>query len=302
MNDLTLPVMRDSLGNHPVLSHRDDFFIMTLPFHAGMERHLTFPYRFAGVICLYCIEGQFDLQIGMDEYAVTRDCFAISLPEDILSFSWKESCGPGKITIMAISEQMLQEMEFDRLGAIYAFRCRMVKVDRRTKILIHNFHNIFRSVTGDRHADVTRSLGYLLRSMSIELTRIWDRMAGQNSIGSQGSLPITRQFIALISRYHTEHRDSAFYAVRLGVTPKYLSAVIREDTGRTAIEWIAEYVLMEACYYLRYTSRPVKEIAWLLNFKNQMDFYRYFQRHIGLTPTAYRGQMGEHNEKHFRAP
>jgi AraC-like DNA-binding protein len=94
----------------------------------------------------------------------------------------------------------------------------------------------------------------------------------------------------LIARYHTEHRDTAFYAARLGLTPKYLSAIIREDTGRTAPEWIAEYVLMEARYYLRYTSQPVKEIAWLLHFNNQMDFYRYFQRHAGLTPTAYREQ------------
>ena len=158
MDNLTLPKMRDILDVRPMLSHGDDFFIMNLPFRAGIERRLTFPYRFAGVICLYCIEGEFDLRIGMDGYRVTRDCFAISLPEDILSFSCKEGGGQGRITIMAISEQMLQEMEFDRLGALYAFRCRMVKVDQRTKILIHNFQNIFRSVTGDRHADVTRSL------------------------------------------------------------------------------------------------------------------------------------------------
>lgn len=290
MDNLTLPKMRDILDVRPMLSHGDDFFIMNLPFRAGIERRLTFPYRFAGVICLYCIEGEFDLRIGMDGYRVTRDCFAISLPEDILSFSWKEGGGPGRITIMAISEQMLQETEFERLGALYAFRCRMVKVDQRTKILIHNFQNIFRSVTGDRHADVTRSLCYLLRSMSIELWRIWDRMAGEESVAREGTLPVSRQFIALIARYHTEHRDTAFYAARLGLTPKYLSAIIREDTGRTAPEWIAEYVLMEARYYLRYTSQPVKEIAWLLHFNNQMDFYRYFQRHAGLTPTAYREQ------------
>ena len=246
MDNLTLPKMRDILDVRPMLSHGDDFFIMNLPFRAGIERRLTFPYRFAGVICLYCIEGEFDLRIGMDGYRVTRDCFAISLPEDILSFSWKEEGGPGRITIMAISEQMLQEMEFDRLGALYAFRCRMVKVDQRTKILIHNFQNIFRSVTGDRHADVTRSLCYLLRSMSIELMWIWDRMAGEESVAREGTLPVTRQFIALIARYHTEHRDTAFYAARLGLTPKYLSAIIREDTGRTAPEWIAEYVLIEA--------------------------------------------------------
>ena len=72
--------------------------------------------------------------------------------------------------------------------------------------------------------------------------------------------------------------------------PKYLSATVKADSGRTAPEWIAEYVLMEARYYLKYTSLSVKEIAWRLHFANQMDFYRYFQRHAGMTPSAYREQ------------
>jgi len=46
--------------------------------------------------------------------------------------------------------------------------------------------------------------------------------------------------------------------------------------------------LMEARYYLKHTSLSVKEIAWKLHFKNQMDFYRYFLRHAGLTPSDYR--------------
>ncbi|MBQ2598691.1 MAG: AraC family transcriptional regulator [Bacteroidales bacterium] len=74
------------------------------------------------------------------------------------------------------------------------------------------------------------------------------------------------------------------------MTPKYLSAAVKADTGRTAPEWIAEYVLMEARYYLKHTSLSVKEIAWELHFSNQMDFYRYFQRHGGISPSGYRSQ------------
>lgn len=281
--------LRESLQTRPVLSHGEDFFIMDLHFRPGYQAHLAFPCRFAGVICLYCEAGTFDLEIGLDHFVVGKDCFAISLPEDILSFSWRKSDQPAKITIMALSEKMLEEMEFDRLGALYSFRCRMVKVDRRTMILIHNFQNIFRSVTGDRHADLTRSLGYLLRSMSIELTHIWDRMTDRDLLSRQGESPITGRFIALLARYHTEHRDLEFYASRLGLTPKYLSAAIKADSGRTAPEWIVDYVLMEARYYLKHTSLPVKGIAWRLHFNNQMDFYRYFQRHTGMSPTEYRG-------------
>ena len=290
LENLTLTQLRDALRQRPMLSHGDDFFITDIKFRPGQERHLAFPCRFEGVICLYCVSGHFDLQVGLETYDVTKDCFAVGLPEDILSFSRKDRDAHAKITLMALSEKMLREMEFDRLGALYAFRCRMVKVDTRTMILIHNFQNIFRSVTGDRHADLTRSLGYLLRSMNIELTHIWDRIADRDTLSRQGKNPLTGRFIALLSRYHAEHRDLDFYAERLGLTPKYLSAAVKADSGRTAPEWISEYVLMEARYYLRYTTLSVKEIAWRLHFANQMDFYRYFQRHSGQTPSAYREQ------------
>ena len=293
MECLTLTELREALQVRPMLSLGDDFFIMGLHFRPWRELHLSFPFRFEGVICLYCKEGSFDLQVGMEHYDVRKDCFAVSLPEDILSFRWRDPVRSGEITIMALSEKMLQQMEFDRLGALYAFRCRMVKVDVRTMILIHNFQNIFRSVAGDRHPDVTRSLGYLLRAMNIELTRIWDRIADREAIARQGRNPLTGKFLALLSRFHEEHRDLEFYAERLSLTPKYLSAAVKADTGRTAPEWIAEYVLMEARYYLKYTSLPVKEIAWRLNFKNQMDFYRYYLRHAGESPTACRLSVSE---------
>ena len=288
MESLTLAQLREALPVRPMLSHGDDFFITNIRFRPGQERHLAFPCRFEGVICMYCVEGRFDLRIGLDSFDVRKDCFAVSLPEDILSFASHHHAGPGEITLMAISEKMLQEMEFDRLGALYAFRCRMVKVDVRTMILIHNFQNIFRSVAGDRHADLTRSLGYLLRSMNIELTHIWDRIADRETLQRHGRSPLTGQFLALLARFHSEHRDLEFYAARLGLTPKYLSAAVKADSGRTAPEWIVEYVLMEARYYLKHTSLPVKEIAWQLHFANQMDFYRYFQRHCRMTPSEYR--------------
>lgn len=297
MDSLTLLELRNTLQYRPLLSH-EDFFIMNLSFHDHIVHHLAFPCRFAGVICLYCESGQFDLRIGMDKYEVVKECFAISLPEDILSFYWVGNGGPGKITIMAISEQILQEMEFDRLSALYTYRHRVVKVNTRTMILIHNFRNIFRSVAGDRHEDVRRSLAYLLRSMNLELTHIWDTLSAPKGPRNEGKHFLAEQFIALLSRYHTEHRDLQFYAERMGLTPKYLSSAIKADSGHTAPEWIAEYVLMEARYYLRYTALPIKMIAWKLNFKNQMDFYRYFLRHAGMTPSSCREQSNA--DKHQR--
>ena len=72
------------------------------------------------------------------------------------------------------------------------------------------------------------------------------------------------------------------------LTPKYLTTIIRKTTGRTASEWIDDYVVLEAKNLLKYSTMSIQEVAYSLNFPNQSFFGKYFKEHTGLTPTAYR--------------
>ena len=97
------------------------------------------------------------------------------------------------------------------------------------------------------------------------------------------------QFIALLESgiYRTE-RNVAYYASRLCITPKYLSKLIKQATGRSAPDWIDAYVILEAKNLLRYSGKSIKEIVQDLNFPSQSVFYKYFKSHTGLTPSEYR--------------
>ncbi len=79
-----------------------------------------------------------------------------------------------------------------------------------------------------------------------------------------------------------------FYAAQLNLTPKYLSTLIRQTSGRTASEWIDDYVILEAKNLLKYSTMSVQEIAYSLNFPNQSFFGKYFKNHTGQTPSGYR--------------
>ena len=80
----------------------------------------------------------------------------------------------------------------------------------------------------------------------------------------------------------------AFYADQLCLSPKYLSRLIKEVSGKSAPEWIDAYVMLEAKHLLKYTDISIKEIVFKLNFSNQTVFYKYFKAHTGMTPTEYR--------------
>jgi AraC family transcriptional activator of pobA len=77
----------------------------------------------------------------------------------------------------------------------------------------------------------------------------------------------------------------------LAVTPKHLSRVLRQATGRPASRWIEARLMREARRQLAYTSLPVSTIAYTLGFADPAHFSRVFSRVEGLSPRAFRERL-----------
>lgn len=96
------------------------------------------------------------------------------------------------------------------------------------------------------------------------------------------------RFIRLISKHFNEHRDIAFYADQLCITPTYLSRIVRQVSGRTVIDYIEQMLLMEATWLLLTSNLSVAQIADRLHFAETTTFARFFKRLKGCTPKEYR--------------
>lgn len=97
-------------------------------------------------------------------------------------------------------------------------------------------------------------------------------------------------FIKLLSRGdYREHRDIAYYADLLCVTPKYLSEVSKKSSGSAANFWINRFTILEISRLLRDKSVPLTEICDRFNFSSPSYFSRYVQNNLGVSPSAYRG-------------
>ena len=83
------------------------------------------------------------------------------------------------------------------------------------------------------------------------------------------------------------------YADRLCISPKHMSMVVKKVSGRTASDWIDDYVILQAKQMLRSSSLTIQEVSRELNFSNQSFFGKYFKKHVGMSPSEYRakGQM-----------
>lgn len=116
----------------------------------------------------------------------------------------------------------------------------------------------------------------------------------ENYVESSGNRTITqadilfRKFIELISVMEVKSRSVSRYAEQLCVTPKYLSTVCKQISGKTAYEWINQFVITDIQRLLKYSEKSIKEISEYLNFPNTSFFGKYVKAHLGYSPKEYR--------------
>ena len=101
------------------------------------------------------------------------------------------------------------------------------------------------------------------------------------------------RFINLVNKYAVSERNVSFYADNLYLTPRYLSTVIRDTSGKTVMDWVNEAVIQEAKLQLCYTDKLVYQIADDLNFPNASFFCKFFRRITGKTPYEYRKERSK---------
>jgi AraC-like DNA-binding protein len=124
-----------------------------------------------------------------------------------------------------------------------------------------------------------------LQVLLISLSRKYTSMYPPEIIPSRELL---KKFNLLVETHYRELHEVAAYAELLHISPGHLGEVIRQQSGKTAIELIHERVLLESRRLLFHTEDAIKEIAFQLGFEDASYFNRFFKRLCGQTPLHFR--------------
>ena len=93
-----------------------------------------------------------------------------------------------------------------------------------------------------------------------------------------------------VERHYKSIHTVAEYGLRLGISPKQINELCRNYTGRTALEFIHARLIVEAKRLLKYSNRPIKQIAYDLNFTDAAHFTNFFKQKTGMTPADFKGK------------
>ncbi|TSJ43994.1 helix-turn-helix domain-containing protein [Mucilaginibacter corticis] len=80
-------------------------------------------------------------------------------------------------------------------------------------------------------------------------------------------------------------------ASQLNLSPRYLSDLLKQETGKTAMDLIHIYLVNEAKNRLKVDDQSVSEIAYDLGFENLPYFSRLFKKETGISPNQFKKQL-----------
>ena len=80
-------------------------------------------------------------------------------------------------------------------------------------------------------------------------------------------------------------------ADKLNLSVRYLSDLLKQETGKTAIELIHIFLISEAKNLLKGSSNNIAETAYTLGFDNLPYFSRLFKKEVGISPNQFKKQI-----------
>ncbi len=83
-----------------------------------------------------------------------------------------------------------------------------------------------------------------------------------------------------------------YCAGELCLSPNYFGDLIKQETGRTASEYIQQKIIEQAKERLLIPATSVSEVSYGLGFQYPQHFSRVFKRATGMTPNEYRNKAG----------
>jgi AraC family transcriptional activator of pobA len=122
----------------------------------------------------------------------------------------------------------------------------------------------------------------------IELIRERQDPKGKASEAKRYDQQRLEEFMELMERQITEHKQPSHYAKMLNLSLYQLNAITKNTLGKTSSDLINEHIILESKRSLLATSSQVKEIAFQLGYEDVSYFIRFFRKHTGYSPDVFR--------------
>lgn len=256
---------------------------------------ITLPAKLDSMIMAVCGNGEITAEIDLAHRRMGRNRVMVLRPGHIVDRLETSSDFKGFFVTVSAERlhQMLPSLQYVIPYSLLYNGNPMIEITPEEYDALSLIHDMFKRQMRDIDRPfgtmALESLCELLFYNTLGIYALRTRDIGHKSRREE----LLAQFIDVLEKHFKDERSVNFYADRLFVTSKHLSAVLKEVSGQTAGEWIDRRVILEAKLLLRTTGMNIQEISSALNFSNQSFFGKYFKHLTGISPRDYRTRLSD---------
>ena len=277
----------------------DDYmFSHFIPGESALD-YFSSPVRFDGILFVLCLKGKLEVEINLQQIELCSNSLLCLGPDKIIS-SKQTDFSDFEAYFLFMSPQFLRDINIDmnvmnkigRMASLKSSRQPVLLLSDEESQLLQKYMELlhYNTIKNSDELYIKNISRNIIASVIYQIFQFGEKYMPQERVEER---PLSRranyvqEFMRLMHENYRQERSVGFYADKLFISPKYLSLIIKEMTGRSAAEWIDECVILEAKNLLRYSGKNIQQVAYELNFTNQSSFGKYFKHLTGMSPSQF---------------
>jgi AraC-like DNA-binding protein len=263
----------------------DDIILLENPI---ITTAFDYPFKVDVVTAIICTEGSIKGFIDLKQYHCTAPALFIVLPDQILQYEAYSENFSGYFIVMSkkFTNSLIDLKDKYPLNLSVKDNPWIPLAEGEIDGMILYYKMLQQTIRMKDNPNRMQILKLLTQAFFMGLGYQFHKLPKEENKSKRDLL--VEEFTDYVQKDYKKHRDTEFYASKLSLTPKYLSKVIKENTGMSATDWINSYVILEAKALLKSTDMTVQQISDELNFPSQSHFGKFFKRQTGLSPKEYK--------------
>lgn len=248
------------------------------------------PYRIEPYAIYLLHEGELSLEISLHQYNITAPAIFVLAP-NVIRHCINKSSGYKCQGIFFNKDYFLQLQAdvnyLDRYDFFYLKDKQVLLLTPERYEKLNAYFQLIKQNAGESFANTPNILRGLIYV-------VLEEVAAANELNAAAGAPLSHHekvlldFKNLLSEGYKTHRSVSYYAEQLHLSPKHFSTIIKQESGKTAGEWIDEMVLLEARVLLCDPQSTIAQVADALNFNDPSTFGKFFKNLTGVSPLDYR--------------
>ncbi len=251
--------------------------------------NINYPVKLDLTIAIVCMKGGLKVNVNLKEYDVQDPALIVVISDQIVQFKKIDKDIEAQFLLMSNNflASLLSGPQERFPLFLSVFNDPYIPLNREGLDSLNEYYSLLqKEIEKKDNPYRLETIKHLTQAMFYGTSYQFHKIPNDNKRTKHEVL--VEDFIELVNTNFKMQREVGFYADKLNLTPKYLSKVIKDNSGKSANNWIDDYVVLEAKALLKSTNMNVQQISDHLNFPSQSFFGKYFKRKVGISPKEFR--------------